>query len=187
MIKITANYFLVFFLIFIVSCSSDGNEKEINEEKDFCGLKFTNTHGLRGNENIPVESITIFNFYGTYISYEDSTFSPYTSEMRTLDSLEGEPPYRYCNFSGTWEIVKDNIAPQFDEFFRVKDIEKKDYTLIKYKSNKGKERYAFIQKDPKLSSYQLRLIVLEDEAIIGGLYKPEEFDLFEGFGNVTLK
>jgi hypothetical protein len=171
---------LITCLFLFVAYGSGEEEKQKwrkNSKDIFCGKKFTksNTIEITGKTE---KSVTILNCDGTYTSIEDYNTSNLSKEIYG-NSISHSGTNN--SFSGTWEILENNLPPEIENYFIKGGFKADDYTVIKYRSSNGKERFAYIQFSEDVSDLYLGLVILDgDSREDEGVYYAKDFDMFEG-------
>lgn len=159
--------------LFIAFGSGDKEEKkqQSNSNEIFCNKEF---YANRSVENIGMDkkNTTIFNCDGTYTSKQE-----WEADSRVKEDYDsyGRSHDTNYNFSGSWEVVT-NVPEEIKRVLT--GFKDGDYTLIKYKSNSGKERYAYIS--PYENQLYLSLVILPSDNIVDKVYHEENYDLLEG-------
>ena len=165
-IKIVSSFILGSLFIFLAVASGEESENDVaswetNKKESFCGKKFTSTSTIEAID-MTTEVVTILNCDGTYVSKEDWGTSKDSEEI--YNNTVGRSSGNNSDFSGTWEIVDKNIPNKIAQFFIKGKFVKGTYTIIKYKSNNGRERYAYVQYDESLNNQlYLGTVTFEDE------------------------
>lgn len=166
------------FLTISFGSGEDENKEEWkkNSKESFCGKEFKSSHTIEAID-MTTKVITILNCDGTYTSKADWGTSEKNEE--TYNNTVGRSSGNNGDFSGTWEIVESNIPSEVDNYFRTGGFKEADYTIIRYHSNKGKTRYAYIQHDENVSLY-LGLVTFERDNYEEKTYREEDLDLYSG-------
>ncbi len=165
-IKLISSFLLGGLFIFLaVASGEETNENEVvwesNKKECFCGKKFTSTNTIDAID-MTTKVVTILNCDGTYVSKEDWGTSEANEE--TYNNTVGRSSGNNSDFSGTWQIVDKNIPSKIVQFFIEGKFVTGSYTIIKYKSNNGRERFAYIQYDKSLDTeLYLGTVTFEDE------------------------
>ncbi len=146
-----------------------------NSKESFCGKEFTSSHTTEGLD-ITTTSITILNCDGTYTSKEDRDIS--TANKESGYTL-GQSKTNNNNFSGTWQIVENNLPAEVENYFSSGGFKTNNYTVIKYHSNLGKDRYAYIQHEDGTPDY-LGLVTFERDCYEYHTYRDEDLDMYSG-------
>jgi len=166
------------FLFLAFGSSEDDNKEEWvkNSKESFCGKEFKSSHTIEAID-MTTKVVTILNCDGTYTSKEDWGTSERNEE--TYNNTVGRSSGNNGDFSGTWEIVESNIPYEVDNYFRKGGFKEADYTIIRYHSNKGKTRYAYVQHDENVSLY-LGLVTFERDNYEEKTYREEDLDMYSG-------
>jgi hypothetical protein len=154
----------VLFLFIAFGSGADKPKWEKNSKEIICGKEFEDSHNQE-NIGLDIKTVTIFNCNGTYTSKED-----YDSDNLGIRGNSN-------NFHGTWEIATNNIPSEIAN--KTIGLVNDKYTIIKYKSNNGKVRYATILNLDDGYVY-LSLIVLDNEIPSSDGYEAKDYDMFEG-------
>ena len=165
-IKIISSFLLGSLFIFLAIASGEESKNDevswkSNKKDCFCGKKFTSTSTIDAID-MTTEVVTILNCDGTYVSKEDWGTSDDNEEV--YNNTVGRSSGNNSDFSGKWQIVDKNIPNKIAQFFIDGKFENGAYTIIKYKSNSGRERYAYVQYDKSLDNQlYLGTVTFEDE------------------------
>lgn len=148
-----------------------------NVKNAFCGKEFISSKTIKAID-MTVKTVTVFNCNGTYTSKEDwGTSQAHEEDYRnTVGRSEGNN----SNFSGTWEIVEKNLPSEVDSYFRNGGFNENEYTVIRYHSNTGKVRYAFIQYMEEKSLLFNGLVTFARDNNEDNTYKEEDLDMYSG-------
>jgi hypothetical protein len=174
----------VLFIAFLFLAYGSGEEKNQNEKWKknsidcFCGKEFKWTKNI-DQIDMDIKSVTVFNCDGTYTSKQNWGTSKENEEV--YNNTAGRSSGDNYSFSGKWEIVNENIPTEIENYFSTGGFKLDDYTIIIYKSDSGKIRYAYIHHDGKDTKLYLGLVVLRTESVPEDGYEDKDYDLFSGF------
>lgn len=162
----------------LIAFGSGDDEKKVewkkNSKESFCGKEFRSSHTIDAID-MTTKVVTILNCDGTYTSNEDWGTSNQNEE--TYRNTVGRSSGNNGNFSGTWEIIE--TKPTEIDLSGYKESE---YTIIKYRSNKGKERYASITYNAQISGkLSLDPEALDSDCYEPGVYHQEDLHMYSGF------
>ena len=73
-----------------------------------------------------------------------------------------------------------SLSQMVESYFRNGGFKENEYTIIRYHSNKGKIRYAYIQHDDQISGLYLGLVTFERDNYEYKTYREEDLDMFSG-------
>jgi hypothetical protein len=166
------------FLTISYGSGEDENKEEWkkNSKESFCGKEFRSSHTIDAID-MTTKVVTILNCDGTYTSKEDWGTSNQNEE--TYRSTVGRSSGNNGDFSGTWEIVE--TKPTEIDLSGYKESE---YTIIKYRSNKGKERYASVCYNVRISGkLSLDPVALDSDCYEPGVYHQEDLHMYSGFAD----
>jgi hypothetical protein len=177
---------VAFLLIAFGSGDSESEEFtwKKNDSKSFCGKKFKSSKTIEAiGMNVDVE--TVFNCDGTYTSKQvwDTDKANEEAYRNTAGSTSGE----FANFSGTWEIVDKDLPQVEKNYMASSGFKDEDVTVIRYHSNRGKTRYAYIAWDSSKKNasplYCSQITYPSDIDPVERYYNEEDLDLFSGFAD----
>jgi hypothetical protein len=151
-----------------------------NSKDAFCGKEFKSSHNVKAID-MDVKVLTILSCDGSYTSKQDWGTSK--SNEEDYNNTVGRSSGNFANFSGTWEIADSNIPSEVESYFRTGGFKDNEYTIIRYHSNKGKTRYAYIQNSGNVSGLYLGLVTFERDNYEYGTYREEDLDMFSGLTN----
>lgn len=172
--------FIVGAFLFIACGSGDNEKKEEwkkNSKECFCGKEFKSSNTIEAID-MTTKVVTIFNCDGTYISQEDWGTSKQSEE--TYRNTVGRSSGNNGNFSGTWEIVESNIPSEIENYFITGGFKENEYTIIRYHSNNGKTKYAYIQHDEAVNGLYVGLVTFERDNYEYKTYREKDLDMYSG-------
>jgi hypothetical protein len=178
-LKLIGSTFIVGAFLLVAYGSGDDEKKaewKKNSKESFCGMEFKSSHTTEAID-MTTKVVTILNCDGTYTSKEDWGTSKRNDE--TYNNTVGRSSGNNGDFSGTWEIIEHKPAE-----VSMSGYNESDYTIIKYTSNKGKERYASIAYNTRLSGkLSLTPNALHSDCYEPGVYKEEDLHMYSGFAD----
>ena len=181
--KIISSTIITGAFLFIAFGSGDDEKKsewKKNSKECFCGKEFKSSHTIEAID-MTTKVITILNCDGTYTSKEDWGTSKENEE--TYRNTAGRSSGNNGNFSGTWQIIESNMPNEVEQFFSQGGFKANDYTIIKYNSSNGKERYAYIQHTEGKSDLYIGLVTFDRDCYEPHTYKEEDLDMYSGLTN----
>ena len=181
--KIIGTTLITGAFLFIAFGSGDDEKKsewKKNSKECFCGKEFKSSHTTEAID-MTTKVVTILNCDGTYSSKEDWGTSKRHEEI--YNNTVGRSSGNNGDFSGTWEIAESNLPSEVENWFRTGGFKESEYTIIRYHSNRGKTRYAYIQHTEGKDDLYIGLVTFDRDNYEEKTYREEDLDIYSGLTN----